>query len=196
MPRKRKAQGLEGLLGLSRGQLGSVASAFLQSAVAAPQRRLLDQLGEWASHFSKSALEKWPHIGIDEQQCVMDGCDSEAVLQCMACGAPVCLAHIHLSFRAEGICDQCVRYVTAERRAAGSAARAASREDVRAAYRTLGLKQNASWARVQRVHRELAYKYHPDRKRTAPQQELCEARLKRINAAFETLRVHYERKAA
>lgn len=197
MTRKRKQPGLESLFGMNGGSIGSIASMFVAGleAATAPHQKVIRQLGEWASHFSKSALDRWTQQDMAGTPCVMDGCDGDAVLYCMCCGAPVCLAHAHLSFRAEGICDQCVSDAMAAKQR-GPQQRGPSAEDIRSAFRSLGLKQNASWAKVQRAHRELAAKFHPDRARSDEDRLVMEARSKQINAAFDTLRRHYERRAA
>jgi DnaJ-domain-containing protein 1 len=200
MPKKRRKRNpFEELIGVNVGQWGGVASAFLAGleTMAGPQKRIIDQLSQFATHFTRSALERWPGQTLQEAACVMQDCGGEAVLRCLACGQPVCLAHIHVSHRAEGVCDQCVRDLVHMKGAeAPRAGRAPTATEIRKALKTLGLRSGASWQQIQRAHRKLAAQYHPDRAPSDTARGMLEDRVKRINVAFEVLRVHHERDAA
>jgi hypothetical protein len=197
--RKKKRSPLEDLLGVNVGQLGSVASAFMAGVetFAGPQKRLFDQMSQFAAHFSQAAVQKWASQGPLDATCSMQGCGGDAVMRCLGCGHPICLAHAHVSHRAEGLCDQCVRDLMQMKGAdAPRPGRYPTGPEVRAALKTLGLHSKASWPQIQRAHRKLAAQYHPDRAPSESARELLEARVKRINAAFEVLQRHHERKQA
>jgi DnaJ-domain-containing protein 1 len=74
--------------------------------------------------------------------------------------------------------------------------RAPTATEIRKALKTLGLRSGASWQQIQRAHRKLAAQYHPDRAPSDTARGMLEDRVKRINVAFEVLRVHHERDAA
>lgn len=194
---KQKYGSVSDLFG--RDGWGSVLAAFMQGVdtVAGPQKRAVQQVTEFFSHFSRNAVERFAPLLMQPRRCSMQGCSSEAVAECMGCGLPSCMAHLHVSHRAEGICDQCVRDLlelkgTAARPAAG---RQPDATEVARALRTLGLRRGASWSEVQRAHRLAAAENHPDRARTAARRKASEEKSKRINAAFEVLRRHYEQQS-
>jgi hypothetical protein len=183
-----------------RDGLGSVLSAFMQGVdtVAGPQKRVIQQVTEFFGHFSRSAVERFSPMLARPTRCSMAGCQAEAVAQCMGCGDPACMAHLHVSHRAEGVCDQCVRDLMElkGKQCRPPSGRDATAQEVRKALRTLGVRSGATWAEVQRAHRRAAAENHPDRVRTHAQKRKAEDKSKRINAAFELLRRHYERQAA
>lgn len=206
--RKRRVEedplaGLEDLLGLSSRQVQGIASLFVSGlqAIAGPRREALNQLRQFGTHFARNALGKW-RDDLGRQRCVMGGCEGEAVLLCMACLKPVCLAHIHMSHRAEGICDQCVRQVLqAHGRPCGAPGwggqtRAPGELEIRQALRKLGLTKSATLEEIHKAHRKLAAQFHPDRGTTDQERAELEAKAKDINAAYEMLRTSYERKAS
>jgi hypothetical protein len=180
--------------------LGQFVAAFMDGVetVAGPQKRAFDQVTEFFSHFMHSAVDRFGPMLAKPTRCSMAGCQAEAVTQCMGCGEPACMAHLHVSHRAEGVCDQCVRDLleTKGRQYRPPNAREASAQEVRKALRLLGLRLGATWTEVQRAHRRTAAESHPDRARTPAQRRKAEDKSKRINAAFDVLRRHYERQAA
>jgi hypothetical protein len=180
--------------------LGSVLSAFMQGVetVAGPQKRAVQQVTEFFSHFSRNAVERFSPMLERPTRCSMAGCQAEAVSQCVGCGEAACMAHLHVSHRAEGVCEQCVRDLLElkGREHRPPTGREASAQEVRKALRTLGLRNGCTWAEVQRAHRRAAAENHPDRARTPAQRRKAEDKCKRINSSFEVLRRHYERQAA
>lgn len=199
-PSRRAPASLEDLLGFS-GNIGSIAGMFLQGVgvMAGPKRKIIDQLGQFATFFAGAAHEKWPNVVLASPGCVMSGCGAEAVLNCMACGKSVCLAHVHVSHRAEGVCDQCVRDVMAMKGSAqqrSGAGRGPSGAEILVALRKLGLKHGATWQDIQQAHRKMAAKHHPDVARTPADKIKREQKCKEINEAFSLLRTVHERDAA
>jgi hypothetical protein len=190
---------LADILGINTSNLRGLASMFMQGVevAAGPQKRLMDQMGQFAAHFSRNAVTTL--VGnLPGVRCCMADCGQEAVLLCMSCGQPVCLAHVHVSHRADGICDQCVRE-SMERhgKQPPQPARAdADAKALRAAFKVFDLTDEATWAEVQRAHRILAAQHHPDKQRTPAARKRAEEKSKEINSSFEVLRKHYERKAA
>ena len=172
---------------------------FLASleTIAGPQKRVIDQLSEFAGHFTRNAVSKWPGEVAPATQCVMQECEGEAILRCLGCGHPVCLAHIHVSHRADGVCDHCVRDLLESRpQAASRTGRTPGPAEIRASLRRLRLPRAATWVEIQRAHRRLAAEHHPDRAKTPAQRLKMEQKAAQINAAFATLRLVYEKDAA
>ena len=54
-------------------------------------------------------------------------------------------------------------------------------------YEVLGVSRNASQDQIRKAYRDLVKKYHPDRYRGHPLEELAEEKMAEINAAYETL---------
>jgi hypothetical protein len=164
----------------------------------AAQERILQQLGRFVAHLGSAALRKFPPSGLRPRRCSMAGCTADGIVTCIGCGQPACLAHVHLSHRADGVCDQCVRDLLEKK---GHAAppepgRCPTAQQIRAARRTLGVRPGASWDEVRMAHRRKAAENHPDRASTEGERKRLERKAKRINEAFDTLRAAHERKAA
>jgi hypothetical protein len=180
--------------------VAGAVSAFLSGVdtVAWPHRQALEQLGQFISHFASAAAQRF--VPLLEQPCVcsMRGCRANAVLHCLGCGEPACLAHLHLSHRAEGLCDQCVRELLRGRPRAVPRRTVAgpSQLELRQARQVLGVRAGASWEEIRLAHRRRAAKFHPDRARTAAQRQQLELKCRKINQAFDVLRAEYERRAA
>jgi len=181
-----------------RSPWGGVLTAVLQGLdeAAGPQKRAVQQVSEFFSHFSRAAFEKFGAMLEHPRRCSMSGCQAEAVVLCMGCGEAACMAHLHVSHRAEGLCDQCVRDLLElkGREPRRPASKSPSSSDVKQARQTLGVRSGASWNEVQRAHRRAAAEHHPDRARTPSQRRAAEKKSKRINSAFEVLRRHYEQR--
>jgi hypothetical protein len=167
-------------------------------------RRVMDQLGQWMGHLSRNATIHWGPSLIDPVDCSF--CDEDAVTDCIVCGDAVCLAHSHISHRAEAICDECVEFASRakekkekkhkkQRRRAAPPPGNASDSQVAQALAILGLSPGASWEDVQGAYRAAARANHPDRFQ-GTQREQAEGRLKNINAAFNVLKAHYSKRAA
>lgn len=169
--------------------------------VSAP-RRVADQLGQWLGHLSRNAAIHWSPNIADPEQCSF--CDSDAVTDCIACGDACCVAHAHISHRAEAICDECVQKLLSQsekkrRRQRRQRPHAASpprdaHADVAQAFVILGVQPGAPWETVQMAYKAAAVANHPDRFQGV-QREQAEVRLKTINAAFNVLKSHYQRAA-
>lgn len=55
-------------------------------------------------------------------------------------------------------------------------------------YKVLGVPSNADWETIDKAHKELVKKYHPDRYVNNPLKDLAEEKLKEINEAYEILK--------
>ena len=55
-------------------------------------------------------------------------------------------------------------------------------------YKVLGVPSNADWETIDKAHKELVKKYHPDRYVNNPLSDLAEEKLKEINEAYEILK--------
>jgi hypothetical protein len=133
--------------------------------------------------------------------CVMRGCSAQAVIYCMACKKPVCLAHVHISHRGEGVCDDCVGSLLdaderSRRQQAHTPPRQNGEEKVRWAYRVLKLKPGASEREITMSFRKLAAENHPDRAKTEAQAEKLQKKMVEITEAYHVLKKHVQREAA
>ena len=182
------------------GRWGSIFSAIMEGieVAAGPQKRAVAQVSQFFSHFTRNALDQFGPMLLRPRPCSMEDCQEEAVRECEACGEVACMAHLHVSHLADGICDQCVRDLLElkGREYRPPVGRGASAQEVRKALRVLGLRPGASWTEVQRAHRRQAAENHPDRARTPAQRRRAEEKVKGINVAFDVLRRHYEKAAA
>ena len=181
-------------------------AAARQSFDSAAPVAVRDQFMRWMGYLSQNALKNFSANVIDPDTC--ESCSEIALGDCIVCGRRCCLAHASLSFRAEMICDECVkglagtkdqekwnRQAEKQRRRAQRATAKPGMKDtdpIIAALKVLKLQPGASWDEVHSQYRLLALKYHPDRARD---KEKAERRLKAINGAYATLKRHYERTA-
>jgi hypothetical protein len=190
-----------------RDLFGAFGKAVGQSFDSAAPAQVRDQLMQWVGHLSTNALRAWGPNMLAPDTC--EFCSQVALGECIVCGASCCLAHAHVSYRAELICDECVgsmvgskpdqKRARAQERFRKRAERATRAPDadqrIVAALGELGLKPGASWDDIKSEYRLLAAKYHPDKARSAARREALEEKLKRLNAAYALLKAHYERAA-
>lgn len=73
--------------------------------------------------------------------------------------------------------------------------RSGSGDEVLDAYLELGLSPSASFEDVRKAHQRLVLQFHPDRtvQLSGSEREYCTVRFKRIQNAFEALRLHFGR---
>lgn len=197
-----------------------IASGFMEGLNEArgPAREVLEELRLWATHLSRNALVRWPQIVMTGSRCEIppvrgsEPCDGRAMVACDACGALCCLAHARVDYRAGGTCAVCVgEQITEKTRAnwqwedppprerakGGKQQQRAKRmhADIDAAFDVLGLDPDATWEEVQTRHREKARELHPDRAKSQRERERRNKRMSRVNAAFETLKKHFQEAA-
>lgn len=173
---------------------------------AAPAQ-VRDQVMKWLGYFAANAVTAAGPNVLDPDTC--DFCNELGLLDCQVCGARVCLAHSFVNHQAQAVCHECVRGVVGtkedqrrardqqhrERKAQRAQRRPNPDEKLVAALKELNLEKGSSWEDVKAAYRFLALKNHPDRAKSAAGREKAEAKLKKINAAFEVLKAHYERAA-
>lgn len=169
--------------------------------------RLAEHIGVWFQHLSQNAVQHWsPHL-VDVHAC--DFCEADAMTVCIACGSRVCLAHSHVSFRGEAVCDECVQTLIATPRKTTKPPRRRKRveppqtvsripADVAVAQKVLGVGVDDSWESVRKTYKKLAREYHPDLLTNASPSAKAAAniKLKQLNGALEVLQVWYRRNAA
>lgn len=165
-------------------------------------QRIGQHLSAWVQHFS-AATQNWLPNLIDMHEC--DFCEAEALTQCIACGSRVCLAHAHVSYRAEAICDECVQFAIdakrtkkqkkKPRRAAPTST--AIPTNVVAAFRELGLSPSATPTEAKQAYRKAVQQYHPDRfaRASARQQAAATLKMQRINEANQLLQAWFREAA-
>jgi hypothetical protein len=165
--------------------------------------RVAEQLGQWVTHFSKNAAASWVPAILNP--CMCSFCDEDAVTDCIACKDPICMAHGHISFRAEGLCDECVEKAVSAHGPKQKKTRTGTREkpsrrpsvssDLANAFATLGVASSATWPEVQAAYKALALANHPDRFPEGTKKREAENVLRSCNAAFSLLKTHFERAA-
>jgi DnaJ-class molecular chaperone len=64
-----------------------------------------------------------------------------------------------------------------------------------AAFKVLRLSEHATWEDVRDAYRAMAAEHHPDKQRSAAGRAKAEKRMKEINAAYATLKLHFEQAA-
>jgi hypothetical protein len=173
----------------------SFAGSFL-NATGGQARALVDQLGQWGTLLTTNAAAKWLPRILDPRRCSVRGCRDTAVVPCVVCQCPTCLAHAFLQHDAEGICIDCVVEAAQARGAPGPApAKKREPDPVAAALRVFKLDQDADWEDVIVEYRRLVQKHHPDKQKTDASRKKAEARMKKINGAYATLKRHFEEAA-
>jgi DnaJ-class molecular chaperone len=70
-----------------------------------------------------------------------------------------------------------------------------SKDIVAAARKVLRLSEDATWEDVRDAYRAMAAEHHPDKQRSAAGRAKAEKRMKEINAAYATLKLHFEQAA-
>lgn len=141
-------------------------------------RRIADQLGQWFAHLSQNATAHWAPALLRRKSC--EFCDAEAISTCIGCGGYVCLAHSHVSHRAELLCDECVDTVLTN-------VEAKQKSPVAKAFAFFHLTQDASWEEVNGVYRTRSREAHPDR--GGSDQTMSE-----VNTHYDVLKKHFEKR--
>jgi hypothetical protein len=197
---------------------GTFASVMAQNlgANGVAAQEIVEQLKEWGSHLTKNALSKWTVSVMSPTACdspdVSSGrprqCPSYSVVRCDVCQRPCCLAHARVDYMGDAICEVCIGEAKGRARAAGYSRPHAQHEapppaaspsgdmSVVAALKTLKLPRDANWQQIKTQYRKLVLKYNADRPQSEKQRTVNVERLKKINAAYAVLKVHYEQKAA
>jgi DnaJ-domain-containing protein 1 len=196
----------------------TVASVMAQNMAAGPHAEaaysIMEQLHQWGSRLTDSALRKWPAAILAPTMCdspdVSTGrpkpCKSHATVRCDVCGRPCCLAHARVDYMADAICEVCIGEAKARARSAtGGYKRPAYDQGAPAspsgmsaaeALKALKLSQGATWQQIKAQYRKLAVKHNVDRPQSEKQRAMNVERLKKINAAYAVLREMHERKEA
>jgi len=190
-----------------------IAASFAKGVEEAkgPVREALNELAQWGSFVAGNAVKEWPAVLLTGEMCAVphrgESCDGRAMVRCVGCGRGSCLAHCAIDYEAHGLCAVCISQFVSQNH--GKTYRPGPRpsdrpnqtrhpehDAVAAAFKTLGLKQTASWDEVVAKQRELAVKHHPDKAKTEIQRAKRLQRMKQVNAAVSTLREHFDRRAA
>ena len=192
--------------------IGSFASAASnQTFSSAAPAQVQDQLMRWLGYLSVNAVKNFAPNAIDPEPC--EFCPSSgpqiSLGDCMVCGAKCCLAHSHISYRAEMVCDECIREMLgtkedekAARRTERARAKAQRQtkapnadEQLVAALKTLECKRGAPWEDIHMSYKRLTLKHHPDRAKSEATRAKAEEKLKTINSAYALLKKYYEKAA-
>lgn len=157
---------------------GGLLSALEKEAIPDPgtPRRVANQLGQWATHLSKSAVSHWTPYLLRGEQCSF--CDADALDACISCKDPCCLGHAHVSYRGELICDECVE------KAIG---RTKKRSKLEQAFDYFNLTPTASLEEVTAVYRTRSKQEHPDKGGDD---------MSRLNQFYHVLKEHLQKRAA
>lgn len=159
-------------------------------------------LGEWARLLTQNALIAWTPIVAKGETCASPDvsksaprpCRNFAVTECDVCGRPCCLAHCRVDYFAGAICEPCIGEAKARARQDKRQYTPPKETDaeIRAALKTLGLKRSASWEEIRAAYKKLAFEHNADRPQSTRERARNEARLKKINLAYQVLRKHFE----
>lgn len=153
---------------------------------------------QFMGHLQRNVMP-W-FVNVIPDPCIMRGCGAQAVVFCMACKKPVCLAHVHVSHRGEGVCDDCVASLLPEEARSQRQQQASPRADeeakLRWAYRRLKLKRSATEQEIRLRFRKLMAESHPDRSKNEAQRKKREAESSEISEAYHLIMKHVQREAA
>lgn len=141
-------------------------------------RRIAEQLGQWFGHLSRNAALHWTPTLAGGHLCSF--CDESAMGTCTVCQDPCCLAHAHVSHRAELVCDECIDRLLG---------RQAKRGPEKQAFDFFNLTSQARWEDVQAVYKARIRLAHPDVGGS-------DAETVKVNRFYVVLKEHYQRKAA
>lgn len=171
---------------------GRIAATFLTGLQTAQQggRQVVEQLVQWGALLTRNAATQWSQYALHPTHCAAENCVAQALVPCAVCGKTYCLGHVLVSYRAEGLCESCaLRFVSQERK------HKSSKDIVAAARKVLRLSEDATWEDVRDAYRAMAAEHHPDKQRSAAGRAKAEKRMKEINAAYATLKLHFEQAA-
>ena len=166
----------EWLKAISGGLLSTLEKANLPDKNT--PRRVADQLGQWAAHLTRSAVSQWTPYLLRGEQCSF--CDEDALGSCIGCSDPTCLAHAHVSYRGEMICDECVGKVLGR-------SKKRSRTDI--AFEYLNLTSGATLEEITAMYRIRSKQIHPDRGGET-------AEMTKLNEHYQVLKSHKARRAS
>lgn len=141
-------------------------------------RRIADQLGQWMAHLSQNATVAWAPSLVRRSTC--EFCDVDGISKCIGCKAVVCLAHAHVSHRAELLCDECVGTVL-------DTVNAKQQSPVVRALSFFHLTTDATFDEVSMVYRNRSKDAHPDRGGSKRE-------MQQVNEHYEVLKKHFEHK--
>jgi len=177
-----------------RGTLASSAASVVGSQVGAQASAVSGQFLEWGRAFTENAMRNWGLRSMVPRECAQPGCRHQALANCAACEGMFCLGHALVSYNAEAICDICARTIVdiQHGRSVRGTTRASKTEDAMAELR---MDASATWADVQKEYKRLVVFYNADAPQPESMRRRNEERLKKIHAAFATLRDHFERVA-
>lgn len=162
-------------------------------------RRLVDQVAQWVAHLSQNAIAQWgPAVAADEG---CSFCSEDAVAKCICCQDWCCLAHAHVNYQAEVLCDECVDWLLDNKRTrATKRATKRGKQEPRPrtrqestgpadAFAFFNLTPSADFETVTAVYRARARDAHPDK--GGNEQEAA-----KINQMYQVLKRHFEARAA
>lgn len=171
---------------------GRIAATFLSGLQTAQAGggKVIDQLLQWGSLLARNAPARWGQQALKPTFCAVAKCEAQALVPCAACGKAYCLAHVLVSYHAEGICEPCALEFVAMKRK-----RTTTDDLVAEAYKTLRVPKTSDWDDLRAAYRSLAAKHHPDKQKTEAARAKAEKRMKEINAAYAALKLHLQEAA-
>lgn len=155
----------------------------------------------WVTGLIQNALVKWKVIGSSGLKCSLKlrsahgdvvSCEAPAILVCMVCNSPTCLAHALVTSDGTGVCMGCVEAMKTFRKGPGDAATGhESPEELKKKYLgVLGLSEKATREEIQSAYKDLVKKHHPDKQRTSSAKKKAHDRMVELNQAFDWLNRH------
>lgn len=179
--------------------IGTVAAAASRGNfdTDAPTR-IAKHVYDWSGHLTKNAIKHWIPGVINVQEC--NFCESDAVSNCIVCGASCCLAHCYVRHNAEVICDECAEKLLKrgsrkkKRKGPGfeehfwdEFMKEAPPSMEQQALEFFGLDEDYTDKELRAALKEARKKYHPDTKRTNKGKAAAEKKFKQAQEFFDIL---------
>lgn len=194
----------------------SAAISDLGKAPPGMPGRIWDELTPWVVKLTSSATAKWLPLLTQALPCeagpVHNGihvpCTNHAIAKCVACKRPTCIHHGCSDQHGDVVCYLCVADQIRAKQGmppraqpnVGGGAPPVSPLDaerrVAEAWKTLNLRPNSSWEKIEERHKALMKKHHPDKFQEAHAKLVNEERFKAVRRAYDDLKLFYKKAEA
>jgi hypothetical protein len=158
-----------------------------------------EKYAKWIISLAQNALVKWRVIGSSGLKCSLKlrgqageviSCEAPAVLVCMVCNQPTCLAHALVSSDGSGVCMGCVEAMKQFRKdpASPGTTGTETREELEKKYlKILGIEKGCTKEELVMAYKTLVKKHHPDKQRNSSAKKKAHDRMVELNQAFDWL---------
>jgi hypothetical protein len=160
-----------------------------------------EKYAKWLVNLAQNALVKWRVIGSSGLKCSLKlrgqageviACEAPAILVCMVCNQPSCLAHALVSSDGSGVCMGCVEAMKQLRKEPGGSSQDAqtseTKEELEKKYlKVLGVERGCTKDELTTAYKTLAKKHHPDKQRNSSAKKKAHDKMVELNQAFDWL---------